>query len=249
MKSLIYRFLIISLIMMTIEGAVSAQQRMFFSVGYGLEGYSNTDAVALAVNSYNQYNASMHYIPEAILESPGKFGGMLLGVKTNFRKGGMAFGLHWSEFKSTATGTDSTLAWEYIHRIKIGNVGISLGGSYYILASAGFRSGPALALNIEKFGMYCRDNIAYGTTAWEKPVDKFMMGLSLKWPISFGRGKFNFDVIPYYTLPFWKVDAEPFNEELNTGHQTIFNAEQMTLKPVRWGVAVTLNFCFLTEEE
>ncbi len=228
---------------------MSAQKRMFFVVGYGLEGYKNTDAVKLAVDSYNQYNLSLKYIPEEELESPGNFGGMLLGIKTNFNRGGMAFGLHWAQFKSTANGTDSALSGEYFKKIKIGNVGISAGGTYHLINTEGFRSGPALALNIEKFRMYCRSAIDYGTSAYEKPVDKFMMGLTLRWPLSFGSGKFNFDVIPYYTFPFWKVDAAPFNEELNQGHHHTFDAGQMSLKSVRWGVAVTLNFCFMEEED
>jgi hypothetical protein len=249
MRSFYVSFVAVIFILLGSPDMISAQKRMFFVVGYGMEGYKNTDAVALAVDYYNQYNLSLKYIPDEELQSPGNFGGMLLGIKTQLGRGGMSFGLHWAGFKSTASGTDSTLSGEYFKKIKVGNVGVSVGGIWHLINSEGFRSGPALALNIEKFRMYCRSAIDYGTAAYEKPVDKFMMGLTLRWPLSFGSGKFNFDVIPYYTLPFWKVDAAPFYDELNPGHSGSFTAEQMTLKPVRWGVALTLNFGFMEEED
>lgn len=249
MKSISISLIAVIVFLISSAGTVCAQKRMFFVLGYGLEGYKNTDAVALAVDDYNQYNLNLKYIPDEELESPGNFGGLLLGIKTQLGRGGMSFGLHWAGFKSTASGTDSSLSGEYFKKIKVGNVGISVGGTYHLINSEGFRSGPALALNIEKFRMYCRSAIDYGTAAYEKPVDKFMMGLTLRWPLSFGSGKFNFDVIPYYTIPFWKVDAAPFNEELNQGHHHTFDAEQMTIRPVRWGVALTLNFGFMEEED
>jgi len=211
--------------------------------GYGLEQYKNTDAVSLVVNDYNNYNTSSGLIAKKKLESPGLFKGLKLGMKSKVGKMSMSFNLNYSQFISSAVSNDSLYLAEYFTKIKIGNVGVCLNYALNMIDKEHFRTGPGISLNIEKFRMYCRKDKSYGTSAYEKPVDKFMMSASAIWPISFGGEKFNFDVIPYYTLPFWKVDASLFNsEELNMGHHTAYTQEQMTINPVRWGVAVALNF-------
>lgn len=227
-----------------------AQNKMYLVTGYGFESYKNTDAISKVVADYNQFKLESGMIPEDELSAPGSFSGLVLGIKTRFKNGGAGVQLHFAHFVNRASGSDSLFNNPYFMKIKIGNAGIAMQYSYHLINQPGFHSGPAFALNVEKFRMYCRDNKAYGTTAYEKPVDKFMMGISLKWPLSFGKSKFNFDIIPYYTLPFWKVDATLFNtEELNFGHAKPYTTEQMTINPVRWGVAVTLNFLMMEEDD
>ncbi len=222
---------------------VTAQNGLFILCGYGLEQYQNTDAITLIVNDYNNYNTTSGLIAKSTLKSPGLFKGIKLGMKSKVGKMSMSFNLNYSQFINSAVSNDSLYLAEYFAKIKIGTVGVNLNYAYNMIDKERFRSGPGLSLNIEKFRMYCRKDKAYGTTAYEKPVDKFMMSASVIWPLSFGGEKFNFDIIPYYTLPFWKVDASLFNsEELNMGHHTAYTQEQMTINPVRWGIAVALNF-------
>ncbi|MDD3875346.1 MAG: hypothetical protein PHT69_01875 [Bacteroidales bacterium] len=241
MKRLFFTIVIVFIIITTTK--ITAQNGMFMMCGYGLEQYQNTDAITLVVNDYNNHNTSIGLIAKNKLKSPGLFKGIKLGMKSKVGRMTMSFDLNYSQFKSTAVSNDSLYSSEYFTKIKIGNVGFSLNYALNLINLEYFRTGPGLSLNIEKFRMYCRKDKSYGTSAYEKPVDKFMMSASARWPLSFGGMKFNIDIIPYYTLPFWKVDASLFNsEELNMGYHTAYTKDQMTINPVRWGVEVVLNF-------
>jgi hypothetical protein len=230
------------LVFSTTSKELRAQQGLYLMFGYGVEQYENTRAIDLAVKDYNDFIGSQGLLVEQKLQAPGLFRGALFGMKGVTERMTMSFNINFAQYTSTAKGTDSLFTFEYYKKIKIGNVGVNLNYALNLINAERFRTGPGFSVNIEKFRMYCRDNMAYGTTDYEKPVDKFMLSASLKWPISFGGKKTQFDIIPYYTLPFWKVNATLFNsEELNFGHHTAYTTEQMTINPVRWGVAITFN--------
>jgi hypothetical protein len=238
----ILSFLVIAIFTIITISPITAQQSLFFMFGYGVEQYQNTDAINIAVKDFNDYNISQGLIIEKELETPGLFRGSIIGMKGRVERMNFSFSINTAQFKSTAKANDSLYLYDYFKKIKIGNVGINMNYSFNLINAEKFRTGPGISINIEKFRMYCRDNIAYGTTAYEKPVDKFMISGSVLWSISIGGEKFNFDINPYFTLPFWKVDASLFNsEELNFGHSTSYSTEQMTINPVRYGVSITFN--------
>jgi hypothetical protein len=62
--------------------------------------------------------------------------------------------------------------------------------------------------------------------------------------ISFGGEKCNFDIIPFYTLPFWNVNVAAFDEAVNYTTATTYTKEQMTFHPEAMGIIVQCCFSF-----
>jgi hypothetical protein len=77
---------------------------------------------------------------------------------------------------------------------------------------------------------------------YQKSTDAFLMSSTFSWPLSFGKEKFNFDIIPYYMLPFWKVNFSNFNKDINDGYEKAYSKSEMSFSPRNSGVMIRLCF-------
>ena len=230
------------IILIIISVSIKAQDNQYLFVGYDFNTIKNTDAITLLVNDFNAHNRDIHLQVTDELKTPGIVNGFLFGMKFNSKKLNAGFEIHLQRASSSASGYDSIGVNEYYRRIKVSHPGISMFYGYNIINAKKFRISPTLALNIEKFKVYHRASKISSYRDWDQSVDKFFMSATLRFPLSFGGAKFNFDIVPYYTLPFWQVNVKDLNGKLNLGYEKTYTDSQMELDASNYGVMFTFNF-------
>ncbi len=220
--------------------SLQAQEPMF-TFGYSFEQYQNTDPIDLVVSDFNNYYSEPAFMVDNVLEAPGLSRGIILGCKINNGWSTYGFDMHLHRFKGKGSGLDSLDA-DYTRKVKISHDGFSFFYNLNLIHTDGFRAGPGFSFNMDQF--YCKYKIADGPyDKYFNAVDKFLLSGSARFMISFGEEDgFSFDLIPYYTLPFWNVNISNFNNELNAGFANTYTKQQMTFNPANMGIIVSASF-------
>jgi len=219
----------------------SYAQTALLSFGYSFEQYQNTKPFDLVVSDFNNFFSEPSFVPENTLEAPGLSRGIVLGVKMNLEWCSYGMDLHLHRFKGKGFGTDS-LGDDYFRKIKISHDGFSFFYNLNLIHAEGFRVGPGFSFNMDQF--YAKVKIGDGPyDKYFAPVDKFLLSGTARFMLSFGPSEgFNFDIVPYYMFPFWKVNITDFNSDLNPENISSYTKEEMTFDPTNMGIMVTLNF-------
>lgn len=237
MKYKIFYFLFL----LFFAGSLSYSQTMLFTFGYSFEQYENTAPFDLVVSDFNNYHVEPSFVPNNTLEAPGISRGIILGCKINNAWSTFGFDMHLHRFKSKGNGMDS-LGVEYFRKVKISHDGFSFFYNLNLIHSEGFRAGPGFSFNMDQF--YGKYKIGDGPyDKYFNTIDKFLLSGSARFMLSFGKeDSFNFDLIPYYTLPFWKVNISEFHNELNADYASPYTKQQMTFDPTNMGLIVSVSF-------
>jgi len=216
-------------------------QTPLFTLGYSVEQFNETAPFELIVSDFNQYYSEPAFVPDNVLEAPGLSRGIILGCKVNNAWSTFGFDMHLHRFKSKGNGTDSLDA-EYFRKIRISHDGFSFFYNLNLIRAEGFRAGPGFSFNMDQF--YGKYKIGDGPyDKYFTTIDKFHLSGSARFMLSFGKEDgFNFDLIPYYTLPFWKINITEFNNELNAGFANTYTKQQMSFDPTNMGIIVSASF-------
>jgi len=227
---------------------VYCQKGLYFSVGYLFDTYLDAEPLVKGINDYNTQNLSQGLLVEKEMKTPGLFTGLVLGVKSNINRSNINFNIINSRYRASAKGTD-TLFNKYYKKISVGTVGMAVNYSLNLINSEYFRMGPGLGLQMAQCRMYVRNDISYGTSAYDKPVNNFLMSGELRWPVSFGAEKFIFDIVPYYVYPFWKKNSTEFYKKLSPAISNTYDGQDpIKFNTERWGLMFTLNFRLNVED-
>ncbi len=224
-----------------ITSAISAQSATYFYGGWSIEKFNNTDPLNLIVNDFNTYYQSNGRTLSKKLETPGLFNGLILGLKLDNEAVTMGIDLHAHSFSSISEGTYSSGS-SFIKRMKVAHHGFTLAGGWNAVHAEGFRMGPVLCFNFEQFKVKLTHSKKLIEPNIDIATDIFYFSPSLKFPLSFGKESFTFDIIPYYQLPIYKMNLTKLNNMLNDGYATAYSKNQMKLSPASLGCYVTLNF-------
>lgn len=228
---------------------IIAQASTNFTIGYGFEKIRYGDGIRTIITDYNQHNREENNIATDTLTAPDWLHGIIIGFKLSGEKITSGCELHMPSHQSVAAGTLAIDGSSYYKRIKIGHVGLAPFFGINFFHWKKLRSGPMLGLNLDKYRLMDSEYKPFTNFSYNRYIDRVHLSLSLKWPISIGGNKFSFDIIPYYTMPFWRINLSPFNEGLNEGYFTMYNDNLMIYKPMVFGVSVTLNFVVKIIEE
>jgi hypothetical protein len=222
-------------------GIGSHGQTALFTFGYSFEQYENTAPIDLIVSDFNNHYSEPLFAPDNSLGSPGFSRGIILGCKVNNGWSSYGFDLHLHCFKSKGSGLDSLDA-EYFRKVKISHDGFSFFYNLNLIHGEGFRAGPGFSFNMDQF--FVKYKIGNGPyDKYLQAVDKFFLSGSVRFMLSFGKEDgFSFDLIPYYTLPFWNVNIAGYNNEINAGFANTYTKQQMTFDLTNMGLIVSLNF-------
>lgn len=216
-------------------------QDIKFSVGYMVEQYDDVSAFDIIFNDFNANHPEPAYTVEESLSSPGISRGLALGMKSNNKWFSGGLYMQFPRYMTRATGIDS-VGEDYYKKIKISHFEFASVCDLNLIHFKWLRAGPGFAFNLGQF--YCKlrkddhNFVDYGKTA-----DKFLLSMTARFAISIGKaGGFNFDIVPYYTIPFWSVNLSNTYDELNNTDGNSYTKEQMTFSPKFMGIAIYLSF-------
>lgn len=236
-----YAFLIALSVIFGLGPAGGFAQDTKFSAGYMAEQYDDVSAFDLIMNDFNANHPEPAFTVDESLSSPGISRGLSLGMKANNKwfSGGLYF--QFPRYMTRATGIDS-VGEDYYKKLKITHVEFATVADLNLIHFKGFRAGPGFAFNLGQFWVKLRKDDV-GFTDYGKVADKFMLSATARFAMSFGKsGGFNFDIVPYYTIPFWSVNLTDTYNELNGVTTCPYSKEQMTFRPKVMGVAIFLSF-------
>ncbi|HNQ69038.1 MAG TPA: hypothetical protein PKN32_11710 [Bacteroidales bacterium] len=232
----------VSFSLLIITTSLFCQNGLYFSVGYLFDTYLYIDPLVKGINDFNAVKLNQGMLVEKEMKTPGIFTGLVIGMKSNINFSNINFDIIHSRFRASAKGTDS-LFNSYYEKINVGIVGMTINYSLNLINTDYFRMGPGLGLQLVQCRMYVRNDISYGTSAYEKPVNNFLMSGDIRFPISIGGEKFMFDIVPYYVYPFWKPNSTVFYQEMNYSMSEIYESQNpIKFNTQRWGISFTLNF-------
>lgn len=210
----------------------------YFTIGLVTESLLDKEPVNLVINDFNMHQTAVASEVFKKLKEMGQEWGGVIGFKVHSKRAVIGADIQYVRFATKAKGAENQLL--YYRKVRVGHLGFSYNYGYNLIFKERFRLGPMLSVNAGKFIVHY--NPQKGLNGWYKSVDKFLLSVSIKLPVSIGSGRFNFDLIPYYTIPFWKADITAFNNDLNKGYQTNYTREQMTVYPRSLGFMFNLNF-------
>ena len=212
-----------------------------FSVGYMVEQYDDVSAFDLIMNDFNANHPEPAFTVDESLNSPGISRGLSLGMKGNNKWFSGGLYMQFPRYMTRATGIDS-VGEDYYKKIKISHFEFASVCDLNLIHFKGFRAGPGFAFNLGQYWVKLRkDDGVY--TGYGNVADKFMLSATARFAMSFGKsGGFNFDIVPYYTIPFWTVNLTDTYNELNGVTTCPYSKEQMTFRPEFMGVAIFLSF-------
>ena len=220
---------------------VIAQEGTYFYTGWGVEKFISTDVYNRIIIDNSNYLNTHTTAVQSAYKSPGALNGLLLGLKMDNEVSTLFLGIHAHSYKSTAQWTDSVPA-TFKRQMKVSHNGFAMGASWNMVSREFIRIGPMFCLNFEQF----RTRLSYQTglfvTDYDMPTDIFYFSTSLRFPFSFGGETFTFDLIPYYQLPFYKMNLTKLNNEMNKGFATDYTKEEMKQGVASYGIMATLNF-------
>ncbi len=229
------------LFLLLFAGIESYSQTPLFTFGYSFEQYQNTAPFDLIVSDFNNHYSEPAFAPDKTLESPGLSRGIILGCKVNNGWSTYGFDWHLHRTKCKGSGLDSLDA-EYFRKVRVSHDGFCFFYNLNLIHAEGFRAGPGFSFNMDQFSV--KYKIGYGPyDKYLQAADKFLLSGTARFMLSFGKEDgFSFDLIPYYTLPFWDVNIAGYNNEINAGFANTYTKQQMTFDPSSMGFIVSVNF-------
>ena len=117
-----------------------------------------------------------------------------------------------------------------------------MGMGINLIHADAFYMGPFLSLGFEQFRIKTMESDKLIEPNQDMPVDAFYLSTIWKLPISIGGDAFTFDLIPYFQLPFYRINLTKLNGNLNDGFDKPYSKEEMKMSPMSYGLIITLNF-------
>jgi|GEM_PF-1105351 len=217
-----------------------ASQDTKFSVGYMVEQYVDVSAFDLIMNDFNANHPEPAFTVDESLSSPGISRGLSIGMKGNNKWFSGGLYMQFPRYMTRATGIDS-VGEDYYKKLKISHFEFASVCDLNLIHFKGFRAGPGFAFNLGQYWVKLRKDDV-GFTDYSNVADKFLLSATARFAMSFGNyGGFNFDIVSYYTIPFWTVNLTDTYTELN-GVTCPYSKDQMTFRPKFMGVAIFLSF-------
>ncbi|MDD4157030.1 MAG: hypothetical protein PHY08_10705, partial [Candidatus Cloacimonetes bacterium] len=72
------------------------------------------------------------------------------------------------------------------------------------------------------------------------PTSKALISGQINYNISIGGPKFNFDIGVFYQIPFWQIELNLLNDQLNKGYAAIYTDGQLNFNPASYGITFTI---------
>ncbi|MFC1898083.1 hypothetical protein ACFLYJ_00780 [Candidatus Cloacimonadota bacterium] len=229
---------IVVFLILIISCTLSCKEFEYLSVGYSFETYANNDGLAAIFKDFNDHYAQTAQNVKSKLDPSRSSLGLILAGKLEVEEMSLGFSLLGHVYSSIAEGSDS-VGVHYNKKVSVTHSGFNVNYAYYIIQSDAFRSGPSFSFNFEQFQTSIKDLLNKDI---DKTTDTFYFSFSLRWPISIGGGKFNFDIVPYYQIPFYKMNLTKLNKSLNYGYYTNYSKDKMKFSPASAGILLILNF-------
>ena len=234
------QFLLLSMITCLCFSKAHSQNNSYIYTGYSIETFKDNAPLERIINDFNAHYVTPTFDVTKSLKIPNILKGIAIGTKMNTGHLSGGIDLHFHRWTSVAKGNDS-LGTYYFRKVYVTHNGFCGYLTFNIINARSFRAGPGFTFNIDQFYCKFKDNGGpyYKPTS---PVDKFLLSSSLRFALSFGGPRFNFDIIPYYMIPFWKVNVQNMNEKLNNSYAKSYSKDEMTLSPANFGCL--MNLCF-----
>ncbi|MFH0893928.1 MAG: hypothetical protein V2A54_05790 [Bacteroidota bacterium] len=233
-------FIIILAALIAYKPVEAQEGGQYFTLGYSVEEFQTLGPYNKVIDDFNEQKILEKADVISKLEAPGFLKGIALGVKGNQKFLSWGGDLHFHKYKDIAKGYD-TLDNYYYKKIQVSHNGFGMFLTLNLIPGKNFRMGPGVALNIEQYYNKTKntDNWTYNPRL---STDIFLLSSTFRFPISIGGPKFNLDIIPYYFFPFWNVNFQNFNHDINMGYEKAYSKEEMAFSPANTGVLV--NLCF-----
>lgn len=226
---------------MILSTVLSGQEGSYFAAGWNIDKIMNNKPLQTIVTDFNDHYSANGYVLSKPLEVPATLHGLFLGLKFHNEMLTMGIDIHGHSARSTALINDSLMN-SFERQIKVSHSGFSMGFGLNIIHTDEFRMGPLFNLGFEQFRIKTMESSNLIEPNNDIPVDAFYLSTILKFLISVGGEKFTFDLIPYIQLPFYKINLEKLNTNLNYGFANPYTKDVMKMRVMSYGLIVTLNF-------
>lgn len=217
------------------------QEGSYFAVGWYGDKMLNQKPLQTIVDDFNEHFSGNGYTLNRPLEVRSTIHGLFLGLKYDNEILTMGIDLHGHSGRSTAMITEG-LNQPYEKQLRVSHSGFAMGFGMNIIHAEGFHMGPVFNLAFEQFRVITTGSSKLIDPNQDILVDAFYLSTIWKFPISIGGEEFTFDLIPYFQLPFYRINLEGLNENLNAGFAKPYTKDEMKMRVMSYGLIVTLNF-------
>jgi hypothetical protein len=212
-----------------------SQDRRYLYLGMEIENFRHLEPLNLIIRDYNDFHNINDLNTTHSFALPGYIQGFSVGAKIHVRFSEFGGNVHFNSFSTTAQGTSSD-GTEYYNKIIVSHNGFHIYYRILIINTNYFRTGPGLGFKVEqlKTKLNFTEDPSISTMI---PANKALMSCQINYNISVGGPKFNMDIGIFYQIPFWKIDMNGLNTNLNKDFAKTYSTEQMEFNPVLYGIS------------
>ncbi len=233
--------LLIIVALALLSAALPAQEGSHFAAGWNIDKFFNTKALQLIVNDFNSHYSGNGFTLQQPLQAPNTLNGIFLGLKYQNDMVVMGIDLHSHYARSIAKYTDASNL-PFTRQLRVTRSGFAMGFGWYLVHEKQFRMGPLFYLCAEQLMISTRWSARWIEPDKDMPIDVFYFSSMIKYPISVGGKSFQFDLIPYLQLPFYRIKLAKLNNNLNEGYAKVYDESDMKMRMMSYGLIITLNF-------
>ncbi len=211
-----------------------AQDRKYLMFGMEIENFQDFTPYKLVINDYNDYHSLNDINTKHSLLLPDFIQGFSIGTKIHTRFSEFGGNVHFNSFSMTGQGIAAE-GTDYYHKIVVSHNGFFLLYRFLIINTNYFRTGPGVGYSVEQFKTKLNfdEDPSINTMV---PSNKALMSGQINYNISIGGPKFNMDIGIFYQIPFWQININGLNTNLNDGFAKTYSTEQMDFNAVSYGV-------------
>jgi len=235
-KSLKYIAITICLLIFCI--GTFSQNRKYLYGGIQISDYRNKLAFNYIINDFNNYhqiydvNTTHRFcLPDYIL-------GYTFGYKIHARFSEFGGNIYFNKFSSLAEGKEIN-GTEYYKKLIVTYNGFHLFYRILPINTNFLRTGPGIGLKIEQFKAKIDLNKEEVFNSII-PTSKALISGQVNYYVSIGGPKFNFDIGIFLQVPFWQIELDLLNYQLNEGYAVSYDDGQLNFNSILYGITFTI---------
>jgi hypothetical protein len=215
-----------------------SQNRNYLYGGLQMSNFKDMMPFGHIIDDFNDFHETTDITTAHKLCLPMYIPGYIFGFKIHSRFSEFGGNIYFNNFTTLAQGKDSS-GIDYYKNLIVTYNGFNLYYRILVINTNFFRTGPGISFKIEQFKAkidFDQDELFNSVV----PTSKALISGQINYNISIGGPKFNFDIGVFYQLPFWQIELELLNNQLNEGYAGIYTDGQLNFNPASYGVTFTI---------
>ncbi|HNQ68761.1 MAG TPA: hypothetical protein PKN32_10305 [Bacteroidales bacterium] len=215
-----------------------SQNRNYLYGGLQMSNFKDMMPFGHIIDDFNDFHETTDITTAHKLCLPMYIPGYIFGFKIHSRFSEFGGNIYFNNFTTLAQGKDSN-GIDYYKNLIVTYNGFNLYYRVLIVNTNFFRTGPGISFKIEQFKAkidFDQEELFNSVV----PTSKALIAGQINYTISVGGPKFNFDIGVFYQLPFWQIELDLLNNQLNEGYAGIYTDGQLNFNPASYGITFTI---------